>query len=85
MDKETCDSFSLTRWLEKSGKPTEDHPELPKERTEKTILKRTQGMPMVIMLKSKIVRMLENKNFPASVKNGMKTQRRAAMTKIVYA
>ena len=40
-----------SRWLDKSGKP-----ELPKEPPEKTILKRTQGMPMVIILKSKIVR-----------------------------
>ena len=35
MDKETYDSFPLTRWLDKSGKPIEDHPELPKERPEK--------------------------------------------------
>ena len=53
MDKETYDSLPLTRWLDKSGKPIEDHPELPKERSEKTILKRNQGMPMEIMLKSK--------------------------------
>ena len=56
MDKETYDSLPLTRWLDKSGKSIEDHPELPKERPEKTILKRNQGMPMEIMLKSKIVR-----------------------------
>ena len=56
MDKETYDSLPLTRWLEKSGKPIEDHPELPKERPEKTILKKTRGMPIGIMLKSKIVR-----------------------------
>ena len=56
MDKETYDNLPLTRWLDKSGKPIEDHPELPKERPEKTILKRTQGMPMEIMLKSKIVK-----------------------------
>ena len=56
MDKETYDSLPLTRWLEKSGKPIEDHPELPKERPEKTILKKTRGMPIEIMLKSKIVR-----------------------------
>ena len=30
MDKETYDSLPLTRWLDKSGKPIEDHPELPK-------------------------------------------------------
>ena len=56
MDKETYDSLPLTRWLDKSGKPIEDHPELPKESPEKTILKRTRGMPIGIMLKSKIVR-----------------------------
>ena len=53
MDKETYDSLPLTRWLDKSGKPIEDHPELPKERPEKIFLKRNQGMPMEIMLKSK--------------------------------
>ena len=26
MDKETYDSLPLTRWLDKSGKPIEDHP-----------------------------------------------------------
>ena len=26
MDKETYDSLPLTRWLNKSGKPIEDHP-----------------------------------------------------------
>ena len=46
----------LTRWLDKSGKPIQDHPELPKEPPEKTILKKTRGMPIGIMLKSKIVR-----------------------------
>ena len=35
MDMETYDSLPLTRWLEKSGKPIENHPELPKERPEK--------------------------------------------------
>ena len=56
MDKETYDNLPLTRWLDKSGKPIEDHPELPKEPPEKTILKRTQGMPMEIIPKSKNVR-----------------------------
>ena len=31
MDKEAYDSLSLTRWLDKSAKPIEDHPELPAE------------------------------------------------------
>ena len=56
MDKETYDSLPLTRWLDKSGKPIGDHPELPEERPEKTIFKRNRGMPMEVMLKSKIVR-----------------------------
>ena len=56
MDKETYDSLPLTRWLHKSCKLIEDHPEQPKERPEKTILKKTRGMPMGIRLKSKIVR-----------------------------
>ena len=56
MDKETRDSLPLTRWLERSGKPIEDHPELPEERSERTILKKNGGMQMEVMLKSKIVR-----------------------------
>ena len=56
MDKETYDSLPLTRWLDKSGKPIQDHPELPKEPPEKTILKKTRRMPMGVMLKSKMVR-----------------------------
>ena len=56
MDKETYDSLPLTRWLDKSGKPIEDHPELPKEPPGKTILKKTRGIPIGMMLKSKIVR-----------------------------
>ena len=56
MDKETYDSLPLKRWLDKSGKPIQDHPEIPKEPPGKTILKKTRGMPIWIMLKSKIVR-----------------------------
>ena len=56
MDKETYDSLPLTRWLDKSGKPIEDHPELPKEHPEKTTLKKSRGIPIEIMLRSKIVR-----------------------------
>ena len=56
MDKETYDSLPLTRWLDKSGKPIEDHPELPKEPPEKTILKKSKGIPIEIILKSKIVK-----------------------------
>ena len=39
MNKETYDSLPLTRWLDKSGKPIEDHPELPKNTTKKNIEK----------------------------------------------
>ena len=56
MDKETYDSLPLTRWLDKSGKPIEDQPEVPKEPPEKTVLKKKRGMPIGIILKSKIVR-----------------------------
>ena len=56
MDKETYYSLPLTRWLDKSGKRIEDHPELPKETTKETILRKNRGMPIGIMLKSKIVR-----------------------------
>ena len=56
MDKETYDSLPLTRWLDKSGKPIEDQLELPTEHHGKAILERNSGMPMEIMLKSKIVR-----------------------------
>ena len=53
---DTYDSLPLTRWLDKSGKPIEDHVEIPKEPPEKTILKKTREMPIGIMLKSKTVR-----------------------------
>ena len=56
MDKETYDSLPLMRWLDKSGKPIQDHPELPEEPPERTILKKTRGMLIGIMLKSKLVR-----------------------------
>ena len=56
LDQMTYDSLPLTRWLDKSGKPIEDHPELPADYEAKEILKRNPGMPMEIMLKSKIVR-----------------------------
>ena len=56
MDMETYDSLPLTRWLDKSDKPVEDHPELPKKPQEKTILKKTRGMTIGIMPRSKIVK-----------------------------
>ena len=56
MDKETYDSLPHPRWLDKSGKPIGDHPELPAEHETKEILKRNPGMPMEMMLKTKIVR-----------------------------
>ena len=56
MNKETYDSLPLTRWLDKSGKPIEDHPELPKEPPEKTILRKSKRIPIEIILKSKIVK-----------------------------
>ena len=56
MDKDTYDSLPLSRWLDKSGKPTEDHSEQPVEYEAKEILKRNSRMPMEMMLKSKILR-----------------------------
>ena len=56
MDKETYDTLPLTRLQDRSGKPIEDHPELPIEHKAKKLLKRSLGMPMEIMFKSKIVR-----------------------------
>ena len=56
MAKEMYDSLPLTRGPDKSGKPIEDHPELPAEHGTEEILKRKTGMPMERMLKSKIVR-----------------------------
>ena len=54
--RKTYDSLPLTRWLDKSGKPIEDHPELPKEPPEKTILRKSKRIPIEIILKSKIVK-----------------------------
>ena len=45
-----------SRWLDTTGKPIEDHPELPIEHQAKQILKRSLGMPLAKMLISKIVR-----------------------------
>ena len=56
MDKQMYDNLPLTRWPEKTGQPIEEYPELPTEHQEKAILKRNSGMPMEVMLKSKIVR-----------------------------
>ena len=47
IDKETYDSLPLTKWLDKSGKPKEDHPVFSSEHKTKEI---------ELMLKSKIVR-----------------------------
>ena len=52
MDKDTYYSLPLRRWLDKSGKPIEEHSELPVEHEAKEILKRIPGMPMDMMLKS---------------------------------
>ena len=56
MDKETYDSLPLTKWLDKSGKPIEDHPELPTEHQGKAIREKSSWMPIEIIIKSKIVR-----------------------------
>ena len=56
MDKDTYDSLPLTSWLDSSGKPIEDHPELPTEQQGKAILEKNSGVPIEKILKSKIVR-----------------------------
>ena len=75
MDKETYDKLPLTRWLGKSGKPIEDHPELPTEHRETAIQKTKSGIPDQIMLKSKIVReTLKAKGYnPDKVETGKAT------------
>ena len=75
MEQETYDNLPLTKWLGKSGKPIEDHPELPAEHETKEILKRKTGMPMEMMLKSKIVReTLKAKSYdPNEVETGRVT------------
>ena len=56
MDKETYDSLPLTGWLDKSGKPIQDHPDLPEERSERTILKKNGGNANGSNVQVKIVR-----------------------------
>ena len=81
MDKVIYDQLSLTRWLDKSGKPIEDHPELPTEHRETTVLGRQLGMPVELLLKSKIVReTLKAKDYDLQeVKNGRVAVRQALM------
>ena len=43
MDKETYDSLPLTMWLDRSGKPIEDHSELPAEHETKKFSRKIQG------------------------------------------
>ena len=76
MDKETYDSLPLTKWLDKSGKPTEDHLDLPTERQETTIMKRKSEM-----LKSKTVgETLEAKGYDLDeVETGKATVRQDLM------
>ena len=70
-DKEMYDSLPIMR-SGKSGKPIEDHPELPAELETKEILKRKTWMPMEMTLKSKVVReTLKVKSYdPDEVKTG---------------
>ena len=56
MDKETYESLPLTRWLDKLGKPIEDHPELPFKDQETKILGRQLGTQVELLIKSKLVR-----------------------------
>ena len=56
MGKETYDSLPLTRWLDKSEKTIEDHPDLPTEHQVTTIVERQSGIPVETLLKSKVAR-----------------------------
>ena len=56
VDNKTYDSLPLTRWVDKSRKPIEDHPEEPIEHRETEILGRRSRMPVEILLKSKLGR-----------------------------
>ena len=56
LNKENYDSLPFTRWLDKSRKQIEDHPEIPAELQEKKNLGRQSGMPMELLLKSRLIR-----------------------------
>ena len=56
MDKDTYGSFPLTRWLDKSKKAIDDHPELLTEHEETKLLGRQSRMPIEFLLKLKLVR-----------------------------
>ena len=56
MDKGTYDSLTLTGWLEKSGEPIKDHPEIPTEERRTKILGRQLRMAVEILLNWKLVK-----------------------------
>ena len=56
LDKETYEALSLTRWLDKSGRPIPGHPELPVEKAaEIKILSKKDPMPLDLLLRSNMV------------------------------
>ena len=64
IDKDTYGSLPLTRWLDKSKKPIDGHPELLTEHKETKLLGRQSRMPVEFLLKSKLVReTLKKKKF----------------------
>ena len=57
VDKETYYSMPLTRWFDKSGKTIkDDYPELFAENQKTKMLGRQSGMPVQLLLMSKLVR-----------------------------
>ena len=56
LDKETYEALLLTRWLDKSGHPIPEHPELPVEKAaEVKILSKKDPVPLDLLLSSNLV------------------------------
>ena len=56
LDKETYEALPLTRWLDKSGHPIPEHPELPVEKAaEIKILSKEDPVPLDLLLRSNLV------------------------------
>ena len=56
LDKETYDKLPLTRWLDKSGHPIPEHPDLPMETAaEIKVLARGEPIPLDLLVRSNLV------------------------------
>ena len=56
LDKETYEALPLTRWLDKSGHPIPEHPELPVEKAaEIKILSKKDPVPLNLLMRSNLV------------------------------